>query len=138
MAKDYIRNPKKDKRGLTPQEAVFADNVLEVGKEAAAAMAYPDATRESQGVMASRNLSKPDIVLSISKELDRQGVKDETLCQAIKRGLDEESPKAYLKAAEIGFKLKGHLKTEKEGGVVPITKDLFVELCSVFWGTKPA
>lgn len=137
MPRDYDVNPARDKRGLTKPQAIFADNVLEVGKEKAAEMAYPDASPSSQGEMASRNLSNPDIVRSISKELDAQGVKDETLCKAIKRGLDEDSPKAYLKAAELGFKLKGHLKDDKQSGAVPITKDLFVELCSVFWGTKP-
>lgn len=137
MPKGYSVNPKKDKRGLLKPQQVFADNVLAVGKEEAARMAYPNATPKSQGEIASRNLAHPEIILSISKTLELQGVKDETLCQAIKRGLEEDSPKAYLKAAELGFRLKGHLKDNNQAAV-QVTKDVFVDLCKAYWATKPS
>lgn len=151
MAKDYTLNPKKDKRGLTPQEAVFADNILEVGKEAAAALAYPLATPESQRVIAAQKMEKPEVLSSISRLANAKGLTKDACLGAITEGLSavkktwnkqgdeieyDDTP-SRLKAAELGLKVHGELKNTEASGTVPITKDLFIELCQTFWGTKP-
>lgn len=128
---------KRDERGLTKQQAVFADNVLEVGKEKAAELAYPDAAPESIKALASENLKHPIVISTISKLADKKGLTKDACLTAIKKGLDDESPKAYLKAAELGLRIHGELKNAELQNQVPITKDLFVEMCSAFWGTKP-
>lgn len=138
MAKDYDVNPARDKRGLTKPQAIFADNVLEVGKDKAAAMAYPLADSESHRKLASENLKNPVVLSNISKLADAKGLTKNACLSAIKRGLDAESPKAYLKAAELGLRLHGELKNAEQGPSVQMTKDVFVELCSVFWRTKPS
>lgn len=134
---DFTRNPHTDKRGLTEQKAIFADNVLRVGKDAAAAMAYPDATDKSQGEIASRNMSDPVILHSISKLADLRGVKREDCLDAIKKGLSEANPKAYLHAAELGLKIHKEIGDTKTVVAVPVSKEQFLELCGQFWATKP-
>lgn len=128
---------KRDERGLTKQQAIFADNVLEVGKEKAAEMAYPDADPDNARFLAAQNLKNPVVVSTIGKLADAKGLTKNACLEAIKKGLDDESPKAYLKAAELGLRIHGELKTTESNNQVPITKDLFVEMCSAFWGTKP-
>ena len=149
--KDYDVNPARDKRGLTKPQAIFADNILEVGKEKAAEMAYPDADPESHRKLASENLKHPQVLSNISKIADSKGLTKDACVEAIKDGLgavkkafskegDEieyaDTP-SRLKAAELGLKVHGELKNTEQGSGVQMTKDVFVELCSVFWGTKP-
>lgn len=134
---DFKRNSKTDKRGLKEQRAIFADNVLRVGKDEAAAMAYPDATPKSQGEMASRNMNDPVILHSISKLADLRGVKREDCLDAIKKGLSEDNPKAYLHAAELGLKIHKEIGDTKTVVAVPVSKEQFLELCGAFWKSKP-
>lgn len=134
----YVRNPKRDKRGLTEPQAVFADNVLKVGKDEAGAMAYPDATLKSQGELASQNMNNPIILHSISKLADLHGVKREDCLDAIKKGLNNDNPKAYLHAAELGLKIHKEIGDTKTVVAVPVSKEQFLELCGAFWKSKPA
>ncbi len=147
---DFVRNPKRDKRGLTEPQAVFADNVLEHGKEVAAEMAYPDADPESHRKLASENLKHPVVLSTISELADRKGLTKDSCVETIKDGLkatklygkegiEHEDHTARLRAAELGLKLHGQLKEDR--GVilpVPVSKEQYMELCKTFWNTKPA
>lgn len=151
MPKGYDRNPSKDKRGLTRQEAVFADSVLEVGVKEAAAMAYPDATPESQRVIAAQKLDKPEVLSSISRIANQKGLTRDACVEAIKDGLtavkkiwnkqgDEieyDDTPSRLKAAELGLKVHGELREDRTILPVPVTKDQYRELCREFWNNAP-
>lgn len=151
MPKGYDVNPKRDRDGLTKPQQVFRDKVLEVGPVKAAEAAYPGAQPESQRVIAHQNMTNPVIVSSISRLADAKGLTKDACLEKIKDGLEASNVtvdmmgrkhettdhKTRLKAAELGLRVHGELKNGEPSGAVPITKDLFVELCSVFWGTKP-
>lgn len=148
MPKGYSVNPKKDKRGLTKQEAVFADNVLEVGKEKAAAMAYPLAEPDSHRKIASEKLQKPEVLHSISRIANEKGLTKDACISTItdglaatklygKEGIEHADHAARLKAAELGLKVHGELR-DSSGPAVQVTKDVFVDLCKAYWATKPS
>ena len=135
---EYARNPKLNKDGLTKKQAIFVENALEVGKDKAAEMAYPDATPRSQGLIADENLRNPTVLLSLGEKAERRGLSLNSGIDAIKKGLDEENPQAYLKAAELTLKIHGHLQDNKVAIPIPVSKEQYLELCRTFWTTKPA
>lgn len=121
MPKGYSVNPHKDKRGLTPQQAIFVDNALVVGPKEAAAMAYPNASEKSQGEIAAQNMVNDEVVLSLGKEAEKLGLKKKNCIETIIDGLKAtklygqgaiEHPDfaARIKAAELGLKIHGELK----------------------------
>lgn len=151
MPKGYTVNPKRDKRGLTKPQQVFADNILEVGKEKAAEMAYPDASPESQRVIAHQNLEKIEVLSSISTLANKKGLTKDLCLEAIKNGLtstkktwnkmgDEieyDDNSSRLKAAELGLRVHGELRNDRTILPVPVTKEQYQDLCREFWGSKP-
>lgn len=123
MAKGYSVNPKKDRRGLTKQEAVFADNVLDVGKEKAAEMAYPLAEPDSHRKIASEKLQKPEVLRSISRLANGKGLTRDACLTAInggltatklygKDGIEHADHAVRIKAAELGLKIHGELQND--------------------------
>lgn len=134
---DFVRNPKRDKRGLTKAQAIFADNVPLVGRPEAAAMAYPDATPESQKSLACENMAKPEVVLSIGKIADRIGLTRQSCAETIRKGLDARDGKTALRAAELGLKLHGELRDNTVAIPIPVTKEQYADLCRAFWTSKP-
>lgn len=144
----YSVNPKRDKRGLTKPQQVFADNVLEVGKDQAAAMAYPDADEESHRKLASENLKHPEVLHSIGKLANEKGLTKISCVEAIKEGLsatrlfgkegiEHADHSARLKAAEMGLKLHGELREDRTILPIPVTKEQYQDLCRTFWTEKP-
>lgn len=97
-------------------------------------MAYPDSTPESQVVMASQNIHNPEVVLSLSKEADKRGLKLSDGIDAVKRGLKDKDK--YLKAAELTLKIHGHLQDNKTIMPVPVSKEHYWELCQQFFKAK--
>lgn len=149
MPKRWVVNPKRDKRGLTKKQAIFADNVPLVGKDEAAIMAYPDLSPESQRVTACRNMNNPTILQAISDIADAKGLTKNACVEAIKdgltatrlygkKGIEHADSPARLRAAELGLKLHGELKNDASVPEVQMTKDVFIKLCETFWETKPA
>ncbi len=143
MPKDYDRNPARDKNGLTKQEAIFAENVIEHGQAKAGEIAYPDATPRSQAVIASKNMKKPAVVNSISKIATKIGLTRTKCAEAVKNGLDAtrlygkesvEHPdhSARLKAAELGLKIHGELKDAAPNQVNIFTKDAIEAFVAAF------
>lgn len=151
MPEGYSVNPKRDKRGLTKPQQVFADNVLEVGKDQAAAMAYPDADEESHRKLASENLKHPEVLHSISKLADEKGLTRASCVETIKEGLsavktrwnkegdeiEDADNTARLKAAEMGLKLHGELREDRTILPIPVTKEQYKELVREFWNGEP-
>ena len=144
----YTRDPKKDKRGLTPQQSVFADNVPVVGKEVAAEIAYPDTTETSKKIIRNRNMRNPLVAKAISKIADEHGLTRskcvETICDGLsatklagKDAIEYDDHASRLRAAELGLKLHGELREDRTILPIPVNKEQYIELCKTFWGTKP-
>lgn len=146
--KGHRLNPARDKRGLTEPQAVFADNVIPLGIQAASELAHPDASPESQRVMAYQDLSHPLVSSTISDIAESKGLTKQNCVEAIKNGLAATKPygkegiehddhPSRLKAAELGLKLHGYLRDSAIAIPVPVTKEQYVDLCRAFWGSKP-
>lgn len=146
---DFVRNPKKDKNGLTPKQALFVEKAVEVGHVEAGRIAYPDASPKDAQVIASQNMQNPELVHNISVLANRKGLTQDACVETIKEsltatklygkeGIEHADAPARLRAAELGLKLHGQLKEDR--GVilpVPVSKEQYMELCKTFWNTKP-
>lgn len=135
MPQGWKLNPARDKDGLTAHQKEVADKVLELGKEAAAKEVWPNQIRPDKS--ADKVLKVPAVSSYMSRMLDAKGATRDLCAGNIADKIKSRNDKASLKATEMALEIHGELNRKNEGGAVPITKDLFVELCSVFWGTKP-
>lgn len=130
--KGHDLNPKRDKRGLLPTQAVIVDNILDIGPRAAVELAYPD----SPNLNVSRAISVPAVAEAISKAATRRGLTLNSGLDAIKESLSD--PKDRLRAGELTVKIHGGLKDSGPVVAVPVSKEQFIDLCRTFWTTKPA
>lgn len=122
------KNIPVNEAGLTPKQAIFEENVLSVGPVGAAKIAYPKASWRSQQVIANYNMKNKAIISSLSERANRMGLTLETGLAAVKKGLEHEEPRAYLKAAELCFKIHGELQESAPTNIALFTPELFEQL----------
>jgi len=148
--KGYTVNRKRGK--LTPKQKVFVEAVPVIGQTEAAKLAYPDATAREAVVIGSANMSKPLVSSSIAEVSNRIGLTKDKCVVTILDGLDADnetvdqfgrphaSPdhRTRLKAAELGLRLHGELKSDHTTIMpVPVSKEAYIGLCQEFWKSKP-
>ena len=141
-------------RKLTPKQAKLARELLK----------NPEATLEELGSIVGyaqpqgvyKALEKPHVQARVKELMDSSPkLQVPALLAKLEEGLDAQEIKFFADKGEViservtvdfptrlgyldrALELQGLKQKDKDGNVVPITKGLFVELCSVFWGTKP-
>jgi hypothetical protein len=135
VPKGYDVNPKRDRDGLTAKQKEFADAALVVGPGQAARDLFPDSPNPEANATKLKN--HPAVSSYMSRILSEKGATREKCAENIAAKINARDDRSSLKATEMALEIHGELNRKNEGGAVPITKELFMDLCSAFWGTKP-
>lgn len=145
--------PDEDKRLTRKQEKAARERVKD-----------PEATLSEIGEKSgyttpqhvTRELNKPHVQARVRELMDAsEKLRVPALLKKLEEGLDANEIKFFADKGEViservtvdyptrlgyldrALELQGLKSKDKDGNVVPITKELFIELCSTFWGTKP-
>lgn len=136
MPEGYSVNPRRDKNGLTAKQKEFAEKALTMPQGQAAREVFPDHVQPD--ATASKLMKNEKVSSYMSHLLNEKGASRDTCAKNIADKIKSRDDRSSLKATEMALEIHGELNRKSESSAVPITKELFIDLCATFWGTKPA